>query len=1440
MPRSVYRFVLALFFVAAWPGVLLNAPFAYGQPAPVSFIVRLAPTAPPALQQAARQPAAKTSGPYAALTASVIASAPLLPEATPRPKTGGAGWTTVYTLTVPDSSSLARVLPAWQATDGVSYAHPNVRYRLEDTLPPEPLADSLDHLDVTRTRAAWPLTTGRASVQIGVVDTGIWPDHPDLDGQFAINPGEDVNGNGRFDAPDRNGIDDDGNGWVDDVRGYDFVDQPGTFQVGEYTTRDPDAGPDPDGGGFARHGTEVAGIIGAARNGIGMAGVAPGTRLLPLRAFSADGFGETDDIAAAIVYATERGVDVLNFSFGRRRPTQLLEDAIAYAINRGVVVVASAGNSSGDEPHYPSDYPGVISVPWLTEDGQNLARTVLQDLVIIRGQYGNGLDVGAPGTRVFTTLLPPDLNASSFADEELFGALDDGSSFAAPQVAGAAGLLRSVDSTLTPASIQNILTGTATDLRTPGWDYFTGSGLLNVEAALADALPAQTALLSPAHNAGVAAGPVPIVGTVLDPGFTSYEVSYAVGTLGLDQQTDPWTVIATGTRQALRDTLAQWRIDALPDTSYTLRLVVRRRSGRALDNRRRVFIDRTAPQLTLRAVTAALHNDGRSVVADVATDDRTTVTMRVQTAQGTGTEASEFLTTRHGLAWPLPPDARGAARVTLTATNTAGATTTATRTVPVPTPATNTALLTRTETRVPRGRLLPFAPDFDGDALPELVFNQYAQGGLGDTLKAFEWTGSGFQPADALVANVIPRDTGDTDADGRAELLTQIAGVTLLLERNGTRLLPAQQAFLDTTGLANPSALNALIGARLGDFDGDGRGAILGNNQSAWRVLERTPSGTFRETTRLTNPTAGGSTPYANQIGNAAALTGDLDGDGRIEALFGDGDGDWFAYEWTGNNTATHVWSYPTDGFFADDRFAQGETDGDAGREFVTFTGSFPLSLDEGAQAPPLSRYYIWQSTGDNAFAPEAIVPVYGARSGNGSVAMGDLDGDGTDEVIISHPPYLYVLDREPDGSWQRIFVDGAAPEPVVQSRSLVVHDFDGDGRASIVAMTSDDTFARYVPQPAALERPPPRWRAARAVDATSLRLSWTAPGADSVTVLTGPIGGTLNRRASTTDSTLVLSETATRRYALRAWQSGTASPLSPARVVRPHAPATVAAIEYPTDTAVRLTFTEPLAAAITAPQFTLDAQRAPTRLLRADDGRAVVLRFEALAPGSHTLRWTGVRDTSGVPVAQTEAVLAVPAPQQPPFIVKDWTVTDPHTVQVTFSAPLRPAQAERAARYRLEPVGTVTRAALDAANPARLSLTVAGTAIGATGRTTTLVLDTLQAATGARLAEESRRLRLTQFAETLANAYVYPNPYRAARHSAPLIVAGVPRAATVRIYTASGQLVRVVRADGTRVGGVAWDLRDRRGQRVPSGVYLLRIEAPDTAPVLRKAAVIR
>jgi subtilisin family serine protease len=253
---------------------------------------------------------------------------------------------------------------------------------------------------------AWDITRGDPSVVIGIIDTGVNYNHPDLAANVWTNPGEIPN----------DGIDNDGNGFIDDIHGWDFANN--------------DSDPMDDNG----HGTRVAGIADAVGdNGAGVSGVAWNARIMPLKFLSADGTGETSAAVQAIHYAImmrQRGVNigVVNNSWGDGSASVLLQQAIADGGAAGILFVAAAGNNQRNtdtQPFFPASYalPNIISV----------AGTDSKDALWSGSNFGAvTVDVGAPADSVYTTALSITYGFAS------------GTSMAAPQVTGLAALALSI------------------------------------------------------------------------------------------------------------------------------------------------------------------------------------------------------------------------------------------------------------------------------------------------------------------------------------------------------------------------------------------------------------------------------------------------------------------------------------------------------------------------------------------------------------------------------------------------------------------------------------------------------------------------------------------------------------------------------------------------------------------------------------------------------------------------------------------------------------------------------------------------------------------------------------------------------------------------------------------------------------------------------------
>jgi thermitase len=336
--------------------------------------------------------------------------------------------------TLADESQTMAQAAAQAEALGANWSEPNYLFTADFT-PDDPdyASRQAPYLSRLEMPAAWDKTRGRPEVVIAILDTGITMSHPDLSAGIWTNSRE-IPGNG---------WDDEGNGFVDDVHGWDFAGD--------------DSVPDDDHG----HGTHVAGIAAArTSNGIGIAGMAGNVTLMPIDVFRG-GIGTYADLIQAILYAADNGAHIINMSLGATSYSRGEEAAVNYAWEQGVVIVASAGNSGGNVVNYPAAHANAIAV----------AATDSSDKRAGFSTWGDFVDVAAPGVGIWSTY---------------FGGYrySDGTSMAAPHVSGLAALILSANPNLAPAQVRTLIEQNADDLGSAGWDPYFGHGRVNVRRAL--------------------------------------------------------------------------------------------------------------------------------------------------------------------------------------------------------------------------------------------------------------------------------------------------------------------------------------------------------------------------------------------------------------------------------------------------------------------------------------------------------------------------------------------------------------------------------------------------------------------------------------------------------------------------------------------------------------------------------------------------------------------------------------------------------------------------------------------------------------------------------------------------------------------------------------------------------------------------------------------
>lgn len=404
---------------------------------------------------------------------------------------------------IPENVSLQDALAKYLENPYVLYAEPNYTYK-ENAIPDDGSYNLQWGLTQINAPLAWNITTGSSNVIIAIVDSGIDLNHPDLKAHIWINPGE---------IPE-NGIDDDHNGYIDDVYGWNFVSNNNNVA---------------DDGG---HGTHVAGIIAAVgNNALGIIGVMWNATIMPLKFLDKNGEGYIDDAVSSIRYATKMGAHVITCSWGGPQYSKALKDVIEAS---SALVVCAAEDSDGNinndiTPFYPASFTCVNII--------SVAATDENDKLAYFSSYGvNSVDVAAPGTGIYSTLP-----GSSYGYMQ-------GTSMAAPYVSGLAGLIKSIRPDLSALQIKYTILNNVDYLSSLSGKILTG-GRINAFKALTNIITDSTA---PIVNASLKGGsyyylPLNVSLTASEPATIYYTLDGTIPTVDSLIYTDSIIINTTQT-----------------------------------------------------------------------------------------------------------------------------------------------------------------------------------------------------------------------------------------------------------------------------------------------------------------------------------------------------------------------------------------------------------------------------------------------------------------------------------------------------------------------------------------------------------------------------------------------------------------------------------------------------------------------------------------------------------------------------------------------------------------------------------------------------------------------------------------------------------------------------------------------------------------------------
>ena len=928
-----------------------------------------------------------------------------------------------------------------------------------ETPPNDPNYAEQWNLSVLNIQQAWEIEQGKPQVTVAVIDSGVATQHPEFRSQLWENAGE---------IP-RNGIDDDGNGYVDDRNGWDFSDAPTLPGSGDWTVRDNE--PEDETG----HGTHVSGIIAAKMdNGIGIAGIAPNCRLMPVRAgfkYGGGAYLQNDDLAAAIVYAADNGAQVINMSWGDTVRAFIIEDAIAYAHSRGCVLVGAAGNSSAAGSYYPAALKSVISVAGLGQEKQ------LYD----GSNFGATISITAPGEEILSTSLNGEYQKRS------------GTSMAAAHVSGVAALVLSANPGTPNIEVQDRLIATTKSLFIT---ELVGAGSLDAYGALA----ASTSLVAKidtqrtlqqaigdeqAHGGVEIVGAeiahevifdrIEIIGSAGGAEFSEYWLEYGIGEvpklwypLGT-VQTDPKFSVC----------LHKWDTSALAEGRYTLRLSVKSENGDI--KRAKVVVDVTheAPLIIKHEAQPWLAGNKFNSVVMWETDALTTGKIQILEANGNinrtvhsdaenllhfvnisdlGGPPSTYLyrlvvNSRIG---ELQIDDNNGRLYQIEVNNNL----------------IDISHLSQVASSKSRLHAIVAPKDINRNGKLEIFAVDMETGAA----QIFEIADNGtYTQVFSFTEPLWPWAAADTDKDGLMEILCNASGATFLLEQPAQGEFPTERIW-EARGHWSRTIVDA---------DADGIPEIFARNDTTntISVYEAVENNDYRIAATLENPAWGNNGISAN------FATGDFDGDGRIEILAGDNDGSVFVHEATGNNQYRQTWiSTLPEG--TPQFFAAGDMDGDGMAEFAICakTGNSVRHTELDI------RYHHWlltifKSDGNDTYRPVWTQRIRDMRDGGNGMTIEDANNDGRNELCISVQPNFYLVQY--DGiDYQPIWHHAAT-----STFNPIVADLNGNG-ANVLLFNSSNALTVFATPTATISQSvvsfsTPSGTTAKPVDKRSVHLTW-------------------------------------------------------------------------------------------------------------------------------------------------------------------------------------------------------------------------------------------------------------------------------------------------------------------------------------------------------------
>ncbi len=1214
----------------------------------------------------------------------------------------------------------------------------------------------LERIDVP---TAWQITQGTPDIILAIIDTGIDYQHPDLQTCLWTNSAE---------LQGQPGVDDDGNGLIDDVMGWDFTDAPRFADGGDYL--DPD--PDPMDEFLGGHGTEIAGIIAASvNNQRGIAGIAPQIRIMNLRAGTASGYLEEDDVIQAMLYAYANGARIINMSFGDVKVSTVFKEVVRFLWSQGITFVAAAGNEGQPEVYFPAALTQTIAVGSCDQ----------QDHLSGFSNFGYGIDLLAPGTDILSTAPGGKYRRVN------------GTSFSAPMVAATCALLLSANPQLSNEQLRTIVKSTA-EKQLPNPDWQIGAGRLNAGKALQVQYSGRVQILAPeAGQTFIDA--IAVVGSAVHPDLKTVLLEW-----GLGQNPENWQELGKWNyRFFYQDTLALLPINTLPDTLVSLRLKVQLLNGTTIEDVRQVQIDRSPPQVLHLTFDPAFQKSGMVGLLHLVTDDPTTLHIKL-IQQQSATVIDSLNDDNRFVEHFVTIDAQrlmGIDYLKLVIKNSSGLQ--QETQVAIPEIFSNSRQWfpwQKTSVQLPAGYLLPQTTDVNGNGQPEIVLSPYNGTSIVAPLQVFE--------GQTLVASfnqkAIPRAARDMDGDGRQEVLVTYGNHARLLKLN-----PGQNT------LQTVWQDSSLWAAQLADCNQNGKPEIIGYRDSTYQIFEDQGGFHFVPIASLRNNSKG-----ENRLGSPTVRVYDFNGDGQNEIVFGDYDGDVQIYSVAPDGTF-YFWqtlnAYQSD---ATDLLATG----DRSLFVLSHTSEGKLYESELAQLYWTLDIFTYDQRWRELRLKQRLhfYPYFSKK--NFDAGLNFYEHNGKQWLFVSVYPSLFVLQKIAD-QWQVVW----QTEPC-RSNAVLAGDFNHDGNLECLFndgqnISTFSTFEQVLSAPFNLS--------AFVTDSNTVQVQWQGVNYGAFNLYRGSSPQHLAFLTQLTENHYLdrdLPLPAVFYYAVSAVNDSLESQWSNVDSAVTAPPPKLLHVQKTATGVFLLSFDQTISfRPTTSANVRLKRNRVNAHsvvvLPKGSDLLAVFPKMQNwLSPD--TLQVQNVFNSYDIPLNPqfSKAPVDLQAAPEPPFVTQ-LTVENRQTLLLTFSQPMDTSDVCNVQFYKVSPFGQVN--AVQVLNPfgtqVRLRLSVEAQASGF-GQPVYLTVGTLRNRWGIPM-EAEQTFSLFRPTENLQQVVIYPQPVRP--EDRELIFAKLPEKVQIQIFNLNGLHVKTLKKVN-EYGGIRWNLCDELGKPVASGIYFYRI----------------